>query len=444
MRHRDDMDLMPELAAARIVRPHRLAVWALALIGGALLAFIAWASITDVAEVTRGEGKVIPSRQNRIVRHIRGGIVTAILVKEGDVVKAGQVLLRIQNHDAKADYDEKRAEFLGLAARAARLEAQAKDRKAIAFTRAVLREAPRFAEQQRKVFRSRRLQVEAEMGVLRQQLRQHERLLREQRRLVASLGKRAGSLAAEVDRARPMLRRGGVSRLEFLRLERDLSDARGELRTETLKIPRHQAAVREARRKIADKRNENRVRIQRQLTEVRSKMAALQERMRQLFFEVSRTAVRAPVDGAVKQLRVSTQGGVVKPGAPLVEIVPLEGKLLVEAKVRPSDRAFLRIGQAAVVKITAYDDSVSGGLEGKVVSVSANTVEESRRPDAAFYRVRVLTARSFLLKDGKRLPIIPGMTAVVNILTGNRKSVLDYLLTPITGSQRAGRPSAGQ
>ena len=432
------------MAAAQIRAPHKLARWVLILIGTGLGVFLIWASMTDLPEVTKGEGKVIPSRQNQIVQHIRGGIVTEILVKEGDVVKSGQVLLRIQNRDGKADYDEKRSEFLSLSARASLLEAQEQGRKAIKFSRAVLREAPKFAAQQRKVFRTRRLQVNAELGVLRQQLRQREQLLKEQRSLVASLTKRQASLSSEVARAQPMVRRGAVSRLEFLRLQRDLSDARGELRTETLKIPRYQAGIRESRQKLQDKRNESRSKVLQELTEVRSKMSELEERMRQLYFEVSRTDVRSPVRGTIKQLRISTKGGVVKPGEPLVEIVPLEDSLLIEAKIRPSDRAFLKIGQEALIKITAYDYGVYGGLKGKVVSVSADTIEESNRPDEAFYKVQVRTSRSFLEKDGKRLPIIPGMTAVVNIMTGAEKSVLDYIMKPITKSQRANRATVEQ
>jgi adhesin transport system membrane fusion protein len=444
MRHRDDMDLVSDLAAAQISRPHKLAKWALILIGTALAIFVVWASMTSLPEVTKGEGKVIPSRQNQIVQHIRGGIVTAILVKEGEIVKAGQVLLRIQNRDGKADYDEKRSEYLSLSARASRLEAQAQGRKKIKFTRTVLRETPKFAAQQRNVFRTRRLQVEAEIGVLRQQLRQREQLLKEQRSMVASLTKRVASLSAEVARARPMVQRGAVSRLEFLRLQRDLSDARGELRTESLKIPRYQAGIRESRQKVQDKRNESRSKVLQELTEVRSKMSELEQRMRQLYFEVSRTEVRSPVRGTIKQLRISTRGGVVKPGEPLVEIVPLEDTLLIEAKIRPSDRAFLKIGQAAVIKITAYDYAIYGGLKGKVVSVSADTIEESNRPDDAFYKVQVRTSRSFLEKGGKRLPIIPGMTAVVNIMTGTEKSVLDYIMKPITKSQSNNRATVEQ
>ena len=444
LRYREDVDLMPDLAAAQIRSPHKFALWALVLIGTGLGAFLVWASMTDLPEVTKGEGKVIPSRQNQIVQHIRGGIVTEILIKEGDIVNAGQVLLRIQNRQGKADYDQKRSEFLSLSARASRLEAQARGRKNIKFSRAVLREAPKFAAQQRKVFRSRRLQVKAELGVLRQQLRQREQLLKEQRSLVASLKKRFASLSAEVSRAQPMVRRGAVSRLEFLRLQRDLSDARGELRTESLKIPRYQSGIRESRQKLQDKRNEGRSKVLQELTEVRSKMSELEERMRQLYFEVSRTDVRSPVRGTIKQLRVSTRGGVVKPGEPLVEIVPLEDSLLIEAKIRPADRAFLKIGQAALVKITAYDYAIYGGLMGKVVSVSADTIEESNRPDNAFYKVQVRTTRSFLKKDGKRLPIIPGMTAVVNIMTGAEKSVLDYIFKPITKTKRTNRASVEQ
>lgn len=436
-RYREDTDLMPELAAAQIRKPHKVATWGMFSIAFGLLIFILWASITDLPEVTKGEGTVIPSRQNQIVQHVSGGIVRAILVKEGDVVKSGQVLLRIQNQNARAEYDEKRVEYLSLAARAARLSAEARGISKITFPAAVKKEIPAFARQQEKVFRARLRQQKAELGVLEQQETQRQQILREQYSLVSSLSKRVASLSREVRRARAGRRDNSVSRLEFLRLQRQLSDAQGDLRTERLKIPRYTSGIQEAKQKIADKKNEIRSKVLKELSEVRSKIAEMEELLRKLYFNIGRTDVRSPVRGTIKQLRVSTRGGVVKAGEPLVEIVPLEDTLLIEAKIRPSDRAFLRIGQKAVVKITAYDYTVYGGLEGKVVSVSADTIEDNNRAGEAFYKVRVRTTRGYLESSGKQLPIIPGMTAVVNILTGKEKSVLDYILKPITKSQQS-------
>lgn len=429
-RYREDVDLMPEVAAARYRGASRFAFYLLIGIGVCIAGFVLWASQTRVDEMTKGDAKVIASRHNQIVQHLEGGIVENILVKEGDEVKAGQVLLRIINRDGRAEYLEQRTKYLALVARAHRLEAEAEGKKTLVFPKAVLRDAPLIARREQALYRSRAASFKAEIAVLRQQVKQRIQALAEQRSEVGALVSKVASLRTETQRMSRLVPHS-VSRLEYLRKQREYHDAAGELRTAQLKIPRAQASIREGKQKITDRENSYKADIHKELNEVRSKISILSEKIQELWFKVSRTEVRSPVRGTIKQLRVTTKGGVVKAGEPLAEIVPIEDSLLIEARIRPSDRAFLQPGQTALVKITAYQYSKYGGLDGKVVDISADTIDDPARPGEAFYRVRVRTDKSFLEKDGKKFPIIPGMTAMVNIKSGKEKSILEYIFKPI-------------
>lgn len=429
-KYRSDVDLMPDVAAARYRGASRFAFYALVGIGVVIGGFLLWASQTHVDELTKGDGKVIASRHNQVVQHLEGGIVDQILVKEGDEVRAGQVLLRITNRAGRAEYLEQRSKYLALVARAYRLETEAADKKQLVFPKAILRDAPAIARREQALFRSRAASLKAEIAVLRQQVRQRIQALAEQRSEVGALVSKVRSLRQETRRMSRLVPHS-VSQLEYLRKQREYNDAAGELRTAQLKIPRAQASIREGKRKITDRENSYKSEVHKELNEVRSKISILTEKIQELWFKVSRTEVRSPVRGTIKHLRVTTKGGVVKGGEPIAEIVPIEDSLLIEARIRPSDRAFLQPGQAALIKITAYQYSKYGGLDGKVVDISADTIDDKARPGEAFYRVRVRTDQSFLLKDGKKFPIISGMTATVNIKSGKQKSILEYIFKPI-------------
>ena len=230
-------------------------------------------------------------------------------------------------------------------------------------------------------------------------------------------------------------RRGNVGRLEILRLQRETKDAEGELTVERLKIPRIEASIVEARQKSADRRNAFVSDARKDLNDTQSEIARLKEKLEKLSFDVGKNEVKAPLRGIVKQLRVSTKGGVVKAGEPLVEITPLDDSLVIEARVKPSDIAFVRLGQHALVKITAYNFSTYGGLEGTVTEISPDALEAPEKPSETYFRVKVRTAKGHLEKEGKPLPIGPGMTANISIKIGE-KSLLAYILKPITKSQR--------
>jgi adhesin transport system membrane fusion protein len=451
-RHAEDAEMMPELYAAAIRRPHKLATWALGAVGAGLVLFFMASAVVQLDEVTRADGKVIPSGQTQVVAHLYGGIVQDILVREGEEVKPGQVLLRIDNRDSQADFGETRARMTALAARAGRLLAEASGRDAMEIAPEIEAASPQAVALERQLFRARRDSLESELKGLEEQQRQREQELAQQEAIVASLEKKLGSLRVELGNAQ----RVGVNvvgRLELLRLQRETKDAEGELATERLRVPRIQAAILEARQKYADRKNAFVAEARKDLNDTESEIARLKEKLEKLTFDVKTNEVKAPLRGIVKQLRVATKGGVVKAGEPLVEITPLDDTLVIEGRVRPSDIAFIRLGQNALVKVTAYNYATYGGLEGNVFEISPDALEAPEKPGETYYRVKVRTTKSFLENGGKNLPIGPGMTTQISIKIGE-KSLLAYILKPLTKATRRlhidepgrpadpGRPSA--
>jgi len=433
-KHAEDLDMMSDLQAAAVRRPNRFATWALGALGAAFFVIIFAATFVQLDEVTRADGKVIPSGQNQIVAHLYGGIVEEILVREGDEVKPGQVLLRIDNREAQADFGETQARMGALAARAARLESESAGRDAVLFPPGVEAAAPQAAGLEREFFRARRESLVSELKGLEEQMLQRTQELKQQESLVSAIEKKLASLKSELAN---MYRAGArnVGRLEVLRLQRETKDAEGELATERLKIPRIQSSIAEARQKSTDRRNVFVSEARKELNDAQSEISRLKEKLEKLTFDVGKNEVKAPLRGIVKQLRVATKGGTVKAGEPLVEITPLDDALVIEARVKPSDIAFVRMGQQALVKITAYNFATYGGLDGRVIEISPDAIEAPEKPSETYFRVKVRTDRGYLEKDGKPLPIGPGMTANISIKIGE-KSLLAYILKPITKSQR--------
>ena len=389
--------------------------------------FFAWASWAELEEVTRGEGKVIPSSQVQVVQNLEGGIVAELLVREGAIVERGQVLVRIDNVGAASELRESRQRYLALLGALGRLRAEVDDvRRRV--RPEVMAEAPDVAQSERALHRARRDALQSELEVLRSQALQREQERTELATRLDQLERSHALALEELEITEPLATSRVVSRVQLLRLQREVNDLAGELEATRLAVPRVEAALREAKRRIEERQLSFRAEAQRELNAVQAEAAALHEVITAEADRVSRTEVRSPVRGTVKQLLVNTVGGVIQPGADLVEIVPLEDNLLVEAKVRPADIAFLHPGQPAMVKVTAYDFAIYGGLDAVVEDISADTITDER--GESFYRVRVRTHDNALYKAGEPLPIIPGMTTQVDILTGE-KTVLDYLLKPI-------------
>jgi adhesin transport system membrane fusion protein len=414
-------------AAAQHLRPKGLGHALLFVILAFFTLFLVWANWATLDEVTRAEGKVIPSRQIQVIQNLEGGILADLFVREGQIVEQGQVLLRIDNIRAESDYREKRARYLALLAAIARLQAEIGDAKLV-FPEEVLVEAREVAEKELMLFATRQENLDKELAILRSQAQQREQELRE---LETKLGQYERSLELareELRLAEPAARRGDMSQSVFIKLQREVNDLRGAVDSTRASIVRVRAAVREANQKIERAYSNFRSQAQEELTQKAAELSGIREIVQAGADRVRRTEVRAPLRGTIKQIKINTIGGVVQPGQDILEIVPLDDTLLLEAHIRPSDIAFVRPGLEAAVKITAYDYSIYGDLKGVVEDISADTITNER--GESFYRVRVRTHRNYLGTEERPLVIIPGMTAEIDVLTG-RKTVLHYLLKPL-------------
>jgi adhesin transport system membrane fusion protein len=394
-------------------------------IGIVFAVFILWAAVANLDEVTRGDGKVIPSRQLQVLQSIDGGLVSEILVREGEVVQANQLLIKIDETRFASSVKENQAQATGLIAKAARLKALS-DGKPFVPPPEVVNEDPEVVAQERQLYEAKRDEMNASVSIARQQLAQRQQELNEAQARRAQASQGFDLTSRELTVTKPLINSGAVSEVELLRLERDVSRYRGERDMASAQITRIQAAINEAQRKIEEVELTFRNDAGKELSETMAKLSSLNEGGVALSDKVKQSSIRSPVKGTVKRLLINTVGGVVQPGKDMIEIVPLEDALLLEARVQPRDIAFLRPGQPAMVKFTAYDFSVYGGLEGTLEHIGADTVTDDK--GNAFYIVRVRTNRPGF--SDANLPIIPGMVAEVDILTG-KKSVLAYLLKPV-------------
>jgi membrane fusion protein, adhesin transport system len=386
---------------------------------------LVWSALAHVEEVTRGEGKVISSRQLQVVQSLDGGVVTEILVREGQVVEAGQVLLKIDETRATSGVRESAAQSFALRARLARLRALAEGSTFQPPAVGSGGDERRIVLEERRLYESRRSELNTMLSINQQQLQQRHQELAEVRSRKSAALRTLELGQQELAKTRPLLATGAVSEVEILRLERDVSKSRGESEQATAQIARVQASISEAQRKIQETEISFRNEARKELAEVMGKLNALSEGAVALADKVEKAQVKSPVRGRVQRLLANTVGGVVQPGKDIVEVVPLDDALVLEAKVVPKDIAFIRPGQSATVKFTAYDFSIYGGLDAEVENISPDTVSDER--GNAFYLVRVRTKQA---NFSEKLPIIPGMTAEVDILTGN-KTVLSYLLKPV-------------
>lgn len=418
---------MPEVRKALIEdapRVVRLTIWG--LLGFVLFALL-WADLAIVDEVTRGEGKAIPSSRLQRIQNLEGGIVAELFAREGQIVDVGDPLLRLDDTRFASNVGETEADRLALTARVERLSAEVDDRE-LALPEEVRRVAPGLAASEQQLFESRRQQLRDEVGALEEQLVQRRQEVRELGSKEQQFRSSLGLLRKEIEMSEPLVASGAISAVEVLRLKRAEVESRGQLDATTLAIPRAQAAIKEIESKIGEARGRFRSDALTQLNEARTELSKLRSTGKALEDRVRRTLVTSPVRGVVKQVLVSTIGGVIQPGSDLVEIVPLDDTLLIEARIRPQDIAFLHPGQEAMVKFTAYDFTIYGGLKAKLEHISADSITDEE--GNSFFLIHLRTEKSHLGSDEKPLLIIPGMVASVDIITGH-KSVLSYLLKPI-------------
>ncbi len=390
---REDLPFASDMQQALLVERPRFSGVTLALMAAIVVGGLVWAAFSRVEEITKAEARIIPSSREQLVQSLEGGILQDLMVREGDTVAQGQPLLRIDPTKAASSLQEGQSKSLALQAMAARLQAESRG-TALGFP----------------------AEVRGDAELLRNETRTYEARRRALEESVATLRRNRELLAREIAMTAPMVEKGLVAEVELLRMRRQANEL--ELQ-------------------IAERYNRYRADAANELTRVESDLGQITGLLTARRDQFDRTVVRAPVRGTIKNIRVNTIGGVIQPGQDIMEIVPLEDRLLVEAKVRPHDVAFLRPGLPAKVKLTAYDYTIYGALDGELELISPDTLREERRGvEETYYRVLVRTRSSSLRAGGKELPIIPGMTASVEIRTGE-KSVLDYLLKPAFRAREA-------
>ncbi len=393
---------LPNASVAAGEKPW-LAFLSITMIAALLIAFFVWASYSELEEITRGQGRVIPSSREQVIQSLDAGLLTELKVREGDLVKAGDLLLRIDDTRASALFRELAAKTTSLAASAARLRAEAFGGEP-EYPPEVLAE-PEIVKRENRAFKARTEALETSL---------------------AGLKKGISLLEREISITSPMVKRGLVSEVELLRLRRQ----RNELGLQ-----------------VTDRRDKFRADAAADLIKFESELAQAMESRNAREDTFRRTEILSPMNGTVKSIKINTIGGVVQAGQEIMTIVPTEDTLLIEAFVRPADVAFLHPGQEATVKISAYDYAIYGGLPGKIENISPDTLRDERRGNTpvadvadeanSYYRVVVRTNENMLTTpDGRELPIIPGMTASVEMLTG-RKTVLQYLVKPLNRAGEA-------
>ena len=425
---REDIEFMGETAAAALQGPPAYSHF---LIWGTLaffVVFVAWAAYATLGETTVGEGKVIPSSQVQVVQNLEGGIVSEIRVRIGDVVRKNQVLMLIDDTRYASSFKENKVKGDALTAKIARLTAEVNG-KNFELPAKFIKDNHDLADRELTLYRSRQAEFNANTAGLRQQIDQRTQELKEKRAREIQIKASLDLLKRELAMSRPLVKAGAMSEVELLRLERQENDLQGELDSTKITIPRLDAAVIEARNKLESYVAKFRNDALAELNQVRAEQEGTSATQVALKDRVERAVVRSPVTGTVKSVKVTTVGGVVQPGSDLLEIVPLEDNLLIEARVKPRDIAFLRPGQETLVKITAYDFSIYGGFPAKLENISADSITDEKKGES-YYLVRVRTSSTMPERHGQPLAIIPGMTATVHIHTGE-KTFLQYMLKPI-------------
>lgn len=428
VKNESDLAYMDSLSSAMLMQKNvksRILLW-VALF--TIIWTITWAYFSQIDALTRAQGKVIPSNKIQIIQNLEGGIVSEILVKEGDKVKKGDILVKIDATNFESLYLESQLKYNELEAKSIRLLAESTGDKFYA-SKEIRKKSPNLIKDEFSLYKSNQEQLKNNIGIYKRRLKQKENELKEARAKISQLKKNVTLISKELELNRPLVKRKLVSEAEFLQLQRKANSVEGEKKATELSIPRLLSIVEENKDNIKEVRLEFQNKAKESYNEVRAEMSRIKRANISRKDKVLRTDVRSPVDGTIKQLLVNTLGGVVKPAMDIVKIVPTQDNLIIEAKVRPSDIAFLYPGQRAIVKFSAYDFAIYGSLKGTLTHISAGTIED-KIDKKSYYLVNIKTDKSYLGNKDKKLNIIVGMTANVDIITG-KKTVLDFILKPI-------------
>ncbi len=416
-----DIEDRPPAAGGHIIK----------IVGFLIVAFMAWAALTTLEEVTRGDGRIIPSSKMQVIQSAEPGVVRDILVREGQRVEKGAILARLDNTLTSSGLGElsSRANALEASVARLRIEYERGFDAVYACPAEVAKAAPNACANEQNLRTARRLTLQSQLRVLTERIEAKKRELSAAQANLDSTGRSLVIARDEMALITPLAQSQVVAATDLLKTRREVSELEGRQSTDQESIARVQAELREANLQYEAQTINFRQEALAELTEKQAELAVVRESMRAAADRVNNTDIRSPVGGIVNTLYVNTVGGFVNAGTRVMDIVPVEDQLLVEAKVRPQDIAFIHPGQRATVKVTAYDFSIYGGLDGRVEQVSASSIYDDMTRET-FYTVLVKTEKSSLRHNGVENPILPGMVTSVDILTGE-KSVLNYLLKPI-------------
>ena len=425
---RDDVNFMNPIHAAQKRTPLRAAKMSMYSILAFLVVAFLWSIWAQLDEITRGEAKVIPSSQVKKIAHLEPGIVREIDVAEGDVVEKGQLLMKVDNTVAKTRYEEGLGLYYGAKIASDRLRAQIEG-KPFVISKEMQQKAPAIAQREMERYQEAMDKLKNERGIEVNDVEQRKQELKELEGKRDGLASKLKLNMEELQLTEPLLESGAASKIELLRIQKEVIDNKSELQSTETNILKAQAALAQAEDKLKSVSSSSHNQDAQELKENIKILANTQQEIVSGKDILNRTNIVSPVKGIVKEIYVTTIGGVIQAGQPLLEVVPLDDKLIIEAHIMPKDIAFLRPGLPAVVKISAYDYSIYGGLGAKVIEISPDAIQDEKKNE--FFKVRLRTDKNHLKdKNGKILPISPGMTASVDILTG-KKTVLQYLLKPI-------------
>jgi len=422
-----ETEFMSELEAAARLKPSHTSNILLLSILAMVVFFIIWASVSEIEEMTRGQGQVVPSQEIQVVQSLEGGILAELLVHEGDRVEKDQILMRISDVAFSSEERGTEAKSLGLRAKKARLDAESKG-EAFAIPPDVEKDAPQIAANEKALYDSRQKELANAKSILENKISAATAQIAETNADSKRIKDSRGLLYQELEITRNMVKQQAVPKLEEIRLQREVSDLTGQLNANEQKLVGLQAELEASRKELEDQDNKFRTQALGELNEVETQIRQLEESLKSIGDRVSRTELRAPVTGIVNNIAIQTIGGVIEPAHKLVEIVPVDDELKITSKVRPSDIAFLRPGQDAKVKITAYDPQKYGSLNGKLVRIGANSVTD--REGNIFFEIEVRTDKNYLGEEDNKLPITPGMVAETEVITGKR-TIMEYMMKPI-------------
>ena len=424
---KQDMVYMRSLSAAAVHRTPRYLIAVVMIFALFLIAAILWMNWAKIDVVIRGAGKVSPASQVQNIQSLEGGIISEILVVEGQRVKIGQSLIKISDIAFSSSFEENRLLYLELLARSSRLQAEAFD---LAFKPEpeVSEDAPHLMKSERSLFDSNQAQLKETLSGLEEKISQQKSALLEAQSKQRQLKRSLDLVKKEIKIKQPLKERGIISEVEFLQLQQREAEFEGEIEAARLSVPRIQSTIEEARFNKQKERLNFQNNAKKELNEVNAEISRIKETQTALQDRVKRTTLRSPVNGIVQRLYINTIGGVISPGNNILDIVPQEDSLLVELKIKPADIAYVSVGQFARLKFSAYDFAIHGSLQGIVTFISADTI--TTEEGESFFLVRVKPTKPFLGVKSGELPIKIGMTAEADIIT-DKKTILSYLTEPV-------------